>query len=49
MYEVTPNVDKGIGLYYIMEQKNGEKLIVYGHYDGGEKINEIRFIYSIAP
>ena len=48
-YEVTPDVSaNGIELYYIMEQKNGETLIVYGHYDDGKKENEIRFIYSVA-
>ena len=48
-YEVTPDASaNGIELYYIMEQKDGEKLIVYGHYDDGKKENEIRFIYSVA-
>ena len=49
-YEVTPDASVvGIEIYYIMEQKNGEMLIVYGHYDEGIKENEIRFIFSIAP
>ena len=49
-YEVTPDASVvGIEIYYIMEQKNGEMLIVYGHYDNGVKENEIRFIFSIAP
>ena len=39
----------GIDIYYVMEQKSGETLIVYGHYEDGEKKSEIRFIYSIAP
>lgn len=48
-YEVTPDGETdGIGIYYIMEQKNGETLIVYGHYDGGEKENEIRFIFAVT-
>ena len=48
-YEVTPDASVvGIEIYYIMEQKNGEMLIVYGHYDNGVKENEIRFIFSIA-
>ena len=47
-YEVSPDglVD-GIGIYYVMEQKSGETLIVYGHYENNKKQNEIRFIYSI--
>lgn len=46
-YEVTPDSVIGIGLYYIMEQKNGETLIVYGHYEDGKKVGAIRFIYSV--
>ena len=49
-YEVTPDASiGGVGIYYIMEQKNGETLVVYGHYDEGKKENEIRYIFSIAP
>jgi S-adenosylmethionine:diacylglycerol 3-amino-3-carboxypropyl transferase len=49
-YEVTPDASiDGVGVYYIMEQKNGEMLIVYGHYDEGIKENEIRYIFSIDP
>ena len=48
-YEIIPDNDvNGIELYYIMEQKTGESLIVYGHYENGTKENEIRFIYSIT-
>ena len=46
-YEVTPDSVIGIGLYYIMEQKSGETLIVYGHYEDGKKVGVIRFIYSV--
>ena len=46
-YEVTPYSVIGIGLYYIMEQKSGETLIVYGHYENGKKVGTIRFIYSV--
>ena len=46
-YEVTPDSVIGIGLYYIMEQKSGETLIVYGHYEDGKKVGTIRFIYSV--
>ena len=48
-YEVTPDPINGIGLYYIMEQKSGERLIVYGHYEDGKKEGLIRFIYSVNP
>ena len=47
-YEVTPDSEVGIGLYYVMEQKSGERLIVYGHYENGEKLGEIRFIYRAS-
>lgn len=46
-YEVTPDSVIGIGLYYIMEQKSGETMIVYGHYEDGKKVGTIRFIYSV--
>lgn len=46
-YEVIPDSVIGIGLYYIMEQKSGETLIVYGHYEDGKKVGTIRFIYSV--
>ncbi|MBQ8260070.1 MAG: M56 family metallopeptidase [Clostridia bacterium] len=46
-YEVTPDSEVGIGLYYIMEQKSGETLIVYGHYEDSKKVGVIRFIYSV--
>ena len=46
-YEVVPDTPvTGIGLYYIMEQKSGETLIVYGHYKDNRKENIIRFIYQ---
>lgn len=49
-YEVIPRSAKdGIELFYIMEQKSGEILIVYGHYMNGEKEDFIRFIYSVVP
>ena len=49
-YEVIPRPAKdGIELFYIMEQKSGEILIVYGHYMNGEKEDFIRFIYSVVP
>ncbi len=49
-YAVNPDAPVNrIEIYYIMEQKNGEKLIVYGHYANGEKENEIRFIYRVSP
>ena len=46
-YEISPDSAVGIGLYYIMEQKSGETLIVYGHYENGKKVGTIRFIYSV--
>ena len=45
-YEVVPDAPvAGIELYYIMEQKSGETLIVYGHYADDRKDGIIRFIY----
>ncbi len=46
-YEVIPDSEVGIGLYYIMEQKTGKTLIVYGHYEDDKKVGVIRFIYSV--
>ena len=40
----TPEI--GAGLYYIMEQKDGTVLIVYGHYENGIRENFIRWIYK---
>ena len=46
-YEVIPDDAQGLNFYYIMEQKTGETVIVYGHYgENGEKKNEIRFVYQ---
>ena len=46
-YEVIPDAPiAGIELYYIMEQKSGETLIVYGHYADDRKDGIIRFIYQ---
>ena len=46
-YEITlDSPEPGIDLYYIMEQKDGSTLIVYGHYENGTKSNFIRWIYK---
>ncbi len=46
-YEVTPIDSNGIGLYYVLLQKDGSTLLVYGHYENGKKKNDcIRWIYQ---
>jgi beta-lactamase regulating signal transducer with metallopeptidase domain len=45
-YLVTPLEESTIDLYYILEQNDGAKLLVYGHY--GEFSNEIRWIYRVV-
>jgi hypothetical protein len=45
-YLVTPLEESTIDLYYILEQNDGARLLVYGHY--GEFSNEIRWIYRVV-
>ena len=48
-YELIPDAYvEGIEIYYIMEQSDGDVIIVYGHYENGAKNNFIRFIYRFG-
>ena len=46
-YEVHPAVPSNVDLYYVMLQKDGSSLLVYGHYENGEKIGFVRWIFSV--
>lgn len=46
-YEVYPDTPQPIDLYYVMEQNNGDFIVVYGHYENESRENEIRWIYRI--
>ena len=47
-YELVLNSTyTGSEVYYIMEQKTGETLVVYGQYKNGEKVHEVNYIYSV--
>lgn len=49
-YEVIPDSPQTIDLYYVVELKNGNTLIVYGHYnEAGERKDEIRWIFEVTP
>lgn len=52
-YEVTPATllkggESGVGPYYVMEQTDGSILLVYGHYENGEKTGFIRWIFDLG-
>ncbi len=51
-YEVTPATlksDNGcVDLYYVMTQTDGRTLLVYGHYENGEKTGLIRWIFDLG-
>ena len=52
-YEVTPATllkggESDVGLYYVMEQTDGSILLVYGHYENGEKTGFIRWIFDLG-
>ena len=38
----------GFGVFYVLEQHNGDKVIVYGLYEEGKKTDQIGYIYSIS-
>ncbi|MBR4295785.1 MAG: hypothetical protein IKT56_02975 [Clostridia bacterium] len=46
-YEVYPDTPQPIDLYYVMEQNNGDFIVVYGHYENESRENGIRWIYRI--
>lgn len=46
-YEVKPISLSAVDLYYVLTQKDGSTILVYGHYKDGEKSNFIRWIFRI--
>ncbi len=46
-YEVNPIPRAAVDLYYVLTQKDGTTLLVYGHYANGEKSNFVRWIFRI--
>ncbi len=48
-YKITPTSPDGVDLYYVLIQKNGDTLIVYGHYDtDGNPEKTIRWIFKFS-
>lgn len=47
IYSVSPVDSSGVGLYYILIQDNGDIIIIFGHYENGEKTGFIRWIFEI--
>ena len=47
IYSVSPVVSSGVGLYYVLIQNDGDIIVIYGHYEGGEKNGFIRWIFEI--
>ena len=47
-YEIQPPTPDAIDLYYVLEQNDKSMLLVYGHYENGEKTNEIRWIFDVG-
>ncbi len=39
---------RGVDVYYILVQNNGDIILVYGHYENGEKTGLIRWIYNVG-
>ncbi|MBE6610168.1 MAG: hypothetical protein E7634_05835 [Ruminococcaceae bacterium] len=47
-YEFLPDpAFGGCTVYYVMEQKTGETLVVYGEYKNGEKQHDVKYIFSL--
>lgn len=46
-YSVNLSSPENIDLYYVLLQKDGSTLLVYGHYVDGQRNDEIRWIYKI--
>ncbi len=46
-YVVEPVDSYGVGLYYVLLQNDGSRLLVYGHYEDGAKSDFIRWIFAI--
>ena len=47
IYSVSPVDSSGVGLYYVLIQNDGDIIVIYGHYEGGEKNGFIRWIFEI--
>ena len=52
-YQITPtNMIAGVGLYYLLIQKDGSTLMVYGHYNpySSQLIppREVRWIFDLG-
>lgn len=48
IYQVNPDDKEGVALYYVMFQKDGSTILVYGHYENGEKTDFIRWIFQLG-
>jgi hypothetical protein len=48
IYQVDPEDNEGVTLYYVMFQKDGSTILVYGHYENGEKTDFIRWIFQLG-
>ena len=48
VYEVYPTSEKAVDIYYVLIQKDGSRILVFGHYKNGVRSNYIRWIYSIG-
>ena len=47
-FEIYPTSPEGVDLYYFLVQKDGTRLLVYGHYENGEKNGFLRWIFERA-
>ena len=45
-FEIYPEAPQDVDLYYFLLQKDGSRLLVYGHYENGEKTGFIRWIFK---
>jgi DNA-directed RNA polymerase subunit F len=48
IYKIAPVSPQAVDLYYVMYQRDGSLLLVYGHYDeNGQKNDYIRWIFAL--
>jgi len=45
-YEIYPVSPESVDLYYLLVQEGGGRILVYGHYENGEKNGFIRWIFK---
>ena len=45
-FEIYPEDPESVDLYYFLLQKDGSRILVYGHYENGEKNGFIRWIFK---